>query len=186
MEKHYFIRWFISLWAGTLQLYHSDVQTALKYQYPGNSTCAVTHIKTCNDPLSQVLWTYTDLQRNTQTPRHHTHPQHNRHSSHWRNIRGPPWGMTPHWKHPASHTKAHTSFIMIYRVWNLLPLSSNLKSRFIKKQKSEASVNTHAIPSLLLLKYCSLSPSCPPFLTLFTHFICCSYTVAAVSFFSVI
>lgn len=57
---------------------------------------------------------------------------------------------------------------------NITPLSSNLQLRRIRKQKGEASANTHANPSLLHFYYYSLSLQPSLCLTLYTLFMSCS------------
>lgn len=121
METHYLIHCDSSL-CGFLAPISFSVQTRhlascistqnVRGQHSAPSTCAVPTHKTCHDPHPQIH------RQRQETPWHwpadtHSHPQHNRHSSGWRNMRDPPWGMTPHWRHPAdtaSHTKDTTSF----------------------------------------------------------------------------
>lgn len=71
------------------------------------------HTKLVMTPIHRYTL-YTSMNRPWHTDTH-SHTHHCRHSSHWRNMWDLPWGMTPHWKHPAV-TVAHTKLNFLKQI----------------------------------------------------------------------
>lgn len=100
----------------------------------------------CSTRTTRIIGTHTHTRTPWQRPTDtYSHPPHNRHSSHWRNLRDPPWGMTPCWKHPAV-TASHTKLSLkkkIYKSDNQY-LTSVFKLGAASHQKAEGwSISQH-------------------------------------------